>query len=273
MPIVKDWFDEDKEEEWEIWEQAYHYNQKEGPEYLAYPLLDIIPNVRISQAEIANISSKLALWITEIDPYSSVGKVNSKNEGTYIIDLPKTFGEYLETLEYDHRKKNRYNIRKNEDLKIEYDNLNDINILWDNYVEKIQSLSIMQEEGEYEEERLALRKEFFFSRGIKTISFYDQDQLIAVNVCKQKEGTIFDLACLRDDKEEHKNRGIGVFATLMNIQRAIDDKVENYDMLSSNFGYKTKFGAKEVKMRHYLRCNLEFARAYDISEEDISEII
>ena len=271
MPIIRGWFDENRVYPWEEWDKAYYYNDKQGPKYKAYPLIELLPRVRPDETDLYDTVGPV--WITDIDPYSNIGKVNARTEGAYIIDLPETFGCYIDSLEYDHRKKMRYSLRRNEDLSSKIDQKEDIDVLWDDYIIKIQEFS-MQDEGElYTPERINLRKEFVKSSNTLTLSIYLKNDLIAVNVSKIENDTIYDLACMRRPDSEILARGVGIYASLLNIEHAIEKKYKFYDMLTDNFGYKTKFGAKEVKMRHFLKCDKKFAEIYDIDLNDVSILI
>lgn len=271
MPIIKGWFKEDKFFDWEKWNNAYQYNGIDGPEFNAYPLNELIPRIIPDLSDIENSTSPT--WIIEIDSSLNIGKINHKGEGTYIISLPETFGSYLDSLTYEHRKKLRYSLKRNQDIEVVYDKYSDIDSLWNSYIQKIDQLNIDNGLDKHSAEVNSLRKELYTTGEIQTISFYLQGTLLAVNVCRVVNGEIFDLACLRADSEETRKRGLGVYATLINIQRSIEDSREIYDMLPVNYGYKTQFGAKEVKLRHFLKCNRQFAEAYKIDLEDVTELI
>lgn len=270
MPKLNRWFVPAKHLEWEKAKHSFIDNGQ-GPEFFTYPAVWLLPRVPLTKDEIANAPTPL--WIIDIDEQSEVGTFNTRGEGTFIIDLTQSFESYIEGLAYDYRKKMRYVLRKNEDLTVKINQKTDIAALWDNYVSYIQGLNLKHGEDPYTDEDLALRKEFYLSENITSLSLYSGETLLAVNLSIFEEDLVFDLAALINPDPTFKSRSVGTFATLKNIELAINSGKKKYDLLTGNCGYKTHFGAKEQKLRHFIRCSKEFAAAYKIPVEEVHELI
>ena len=148
----------------------------------------------------------------------------------------------------------------------------DINTLWGYYTSYIQGLNAKYGEDLYTDEDMALRKEFYLSDSITSLSLYHGDTLLVVNLSIFEEDTVYDLAALINPDPAYKNRSIGTFATLKNIELAIGSGKKHYDLLTGNCGYKTHLGAKEHKLRYFLRCSKEFATAYKIPLDEVHEL-
>lgn len=270
MPSVYPWFPKDRIFEWERLDRSI-YDGKEGPFFYTYPLTWLIPFVNISEDILREAPSPI--WITEIPLDSPIGKENSKGDCGFVIDLPKTFDEYLTALPYDKRKKMRYNLRCNTDISVSESKALDMEPLWEHYVARIQHLGSTTGLGTYTDEELAIRKEFFLSAKIRYLSAYYNNQLVAVNVAYFDGPIVYDLATLQAPDSDLRKRGLGVFITLKNIEFAILEKIQNYDLLAGEYGYKASFGAQEGKQKHYLKCSRKFAETYGIPIEEVSEII
>lgn len=270
MPLISKWFDTPQELAWET-DCVSPIDHREGSEFYTYPLTWLLPNVDPSLSEISQAPSPI--WITDIASSSTIGKPSLCIEGTFQIDLPKTFGEYIDSLDYDFRKNVRSILRKNEDLTFHINKKEDLSKLWIDYTKHIDNIQVSKGWEPYSEEQHALRYELYASKQTTTISAYYGEVLISLNVAIFEGSTVYDLAALHSPKDEFKKRSLGTLITLKNIALAIEKGAETYDLLTGNFGYKHRYKAREVKLRHYLRCTSEFAESYGIPISEVSELI
>lgn len=270
MPIIRRWFDSEKNISWEKSSES-PWKEIQGTPFYTYPLSWLLPYVEVSKEDLRDAPSPL--WITDIAPGSPIGNACEEEEGTFIIDLPASYEDYLKLLSSKTRKKFRTIARNNEDLEIKENSNEDIDALWQYYVDRLQTLATKAGGEHYTPDELAIRREFYQGSKIRTLSFYHQNELLAVNVSFWESDTVFDLACLIKPTDSALDRSLGTLAILKNIELAINQGRKFYDLLSRDYGYKRSYGAREYKMRAVIVCSKEFAREYQIPFSLIMEII
>jgi len=270
MPKIRHWFPEPLELDWEpAWLSPLDHS--EGEEFNVYPLWWMIPRIHLHEEDLEDRTHPL--WVYDLDEQSPLGIKNELARGVYIIDLAKSFGAYLEGLEYDHRKKFRYLLRKNEDIEVRLGSPKDLDLLWQDYLAHIEGLNLKQGDVPYDSEYHEIRKQFYSQPENTILSFYLGEELVAVNVSRRENGIMYDLAALVKDDQSLRARSLGSLAALKNIEWSIEQGIEKYDLLADDFGYKHRFGAKEVKLKHFIRCTEEFAKSYKLPLEFVSELI
>ena len=270
MPRINHWFQSPKEFQWERANNSL-IDSSLGPDFFTYPAWWLLPRIHCTYAEIAEAPSPL--WIVDIDENSEVGTIDERGEGTFIISLAQSFDEYISSLSYDYRKKFRAVLRHNEDVSSVLNRREDVEALWPFYESRIQELNLQAGEALYTESDLALRKELYTSTSATTISLMLNNVLIGVNVGIFGDGYAYDLASLISPDPQLRKRSLGTLATLRNIEEAIARGVRKYDFLTGNFGYKTNFGAKEKKLKHFIRCSRSFAESYSIPLHEVHQLV
>lgn len=87
---------------------------------------------------------------------------------------------------------------------------------------------------------------------LHTLEFYLDGRLIAVNFAVKIGSTMVDYMSLRDMSGSFKNRSLGLFAILKNIEHAWQTGCIHYDLgtptFTKNFDYKQKFYNKKFKV-------------------------
>lgn len=261
MPVVRRWFDEPKALPWEKMEESF-FDETGGATFYTYPLYWLLPYVHLTEEDLAE--SVEPLWVIEIHPDSSLGVVNEACEGSFIIDLPANFGTYFDGLESTHRKKYRAVLRKNEDLEVGPGSQGDIDLLWPHYIERLHTLTEREGAGRYTQPELQIRREFYRSEKIDILRFAFQGELLGVNISYWESGIVYDLACLIRPTPEALRRSLGALAILKNIELSIEKGMSKYDLLSREYGYKRSYGAREMKLKHYVRGDAAFRNHYQI---------
>ena len=260
MPVIKEWFDESVELPWEYSSES-PLTEEKGPSFKTFPLSWLVPYATPDENDLKD--SDAPIWISEIHPKSPYGKVVD-SEGTFIINLPKSFDEYRLLLQEKDWKKFQENLKKNKNLTVIEDQKKDIDVLWGFYIDRVQALAAKAGGDLYTEEELLWRYRFLTQNRIKTISFYESDRLYAVNISLIKDKTVYDLACIINPVPEALKRSLGTTAILKNIEIAIRDNQESYDLLSRDYGYKKQFGAVEHKMKALIIGDDSFFAHYKI---------
>lgn len=255
---------------WEHDKVSFIYDSKPGPEYFTFPMTGLLPVNIVDPIDLKDAPSPL--WITYIPQSSIIGKLDSKGDRTYIINLPTSFEAYIQKLSYDDRKEMKYVLRKNSSLRYIENKKEDLFKLCDEYFDEIVTRSISEGEVPFSQEGIQNLKKIYSSEVVHTISIYQEDRLLGVNISFRKNGIVYDSVCIRDKSDEVRKLSIGTVAVLKNIEFSIRDGFQVYDMLTGDWGYKTKFGASPVQLKHYIKCSLEFAEYYGIPIEEISEI-
>lgn len=271
MPKVHGWFLEAPDLPWEQEEVAFIYDSRIGPRYYSFPMTGLVPYNEPDRKELETAPSPL--WITYLDPRGELGKIDSKGDKTFVIDLPNSFEEFLAALPYNHRKELRNNLRRNLDVLVEEGRVEDIDALWDSHIQGVQERCRAEGESPFSEAGVAHLRELFRSPLTSVLSFRINDTLYAVNISFRRSGVVYDSICLRTKIEEVKSRGLGNFAVLKNIESAIRDGFKEYDMLTGDWGYKHKFNAKPRSLKHYIKCTKSFASAYGIPLDEVSVLI
>jgi CelD/BcsL family acetyltransferase involved in cellulose biosynthesis len=118
----------------------------------------------------------------------------------------------------------------------------------------------------YTEEDLAWRYQFLHQESIRTLSFYQGDTLVAVNIALVKENTVYDLACIINPLPDALKRSLGTVAILKNIAWSIEHGFAQYDLLSRDYGYKRQFGATEMKLKALIMGDESFFETYQIPD-------
>ncbi len=204
------------------------------------------------------------LWITDIHPDNSLGNVVKEYDGTYWINLPNNFELYISTLEPKYQKKFLKNLNQNSDLVVKHNNLSDIDLCWSHYVDRINFLANKAGGSNYTEEELSFRYRYYTRQSVKYLSIYKEDTLLALNLSEWNQTTVFDLACMIIPSEQSLPRSLGTYAILKNIELSINSGMKIYDLLASNFGYKTTYGAKEYKLKSIVIAEDSFFDEYKI---------
>ena len=251
MPTISDWFDTAVQLDWEIVRES-PWSELTGVPFRTYPLGWLVPYVSIQPADIALAKTEgIPLWITDIHPLSEFGTSVEEQEGTFIINLEKFSGftDYFQSLSSSTRKKFRAILNRNQSLRVVHDEPGVIDILWPSYKARVQALAKNSGGDVYTEEELSWRYRFFHQSSIRTIAFYDEALLVALNVSFWRGDTVFDLACLINPQPDILKRSMGTLAVLKNIELAISKGMQHYDLLSRDYGYKRQFGAVEHKLK------------------------
>lgn len=264
MPLITLWWETPRTFPWESTSKSL-IDLSDGPSYLAYPLWWLIPYTFPQEADL--LPQDVPIWIPDIHPSSPYGVTIPGTEKSYVIDLPNSFERYVENLPYRHRKSIRQVLRRNADLEVSTGSLEDIRSLWDYYVQRIDSLNAEDGWDPYSEQELSARKQFYESTRMDIIAFRRAGELVAVNISLYEKDAVYDLACFTKPGPDLRRRSIGVFAVLMNIERAIGKGIGVYDLLTGSSGYKEQFGPRTVDLKHYICADKKFAAAYDIPEE------
>ena len=268
MPFIREWLHSEQNFSWEQEQVSYHYDSKAGPSYASFPMTGLLPINIVTEEDLKD--SPTPLWITYLEPEDGFGKIDTKGDPTYRFSLPLSFEEYIETLSYDSRKEMRYILRKNSDLTIRENCKEDLLSVCDKHFEIIRARCLEEGETPFSLEGISFLKEVYKTDKCHTLSIISPEGvLLGVNVSFRRKGIVYDSVCIRPNPELSKTRSLGTFAILKNIECAIRDKQCIYDMLVGEWGYKPKFGAKPVAMRHVIRCSPEFAAHYGIPTEDI----
>ncbi len=245
-------------------------------DFYSYPNSTVVPYVEVSLEDIKQ--APRPLWITDLHPDSSIGKVVEDKEGTYWIELPETFKSYLSSLEPKYQKKFDKNLNLNQQLIIQHDIPGVIDKVWSHYVDRLNHLAARNGAENYTEEELKFRYAFYTGRDMHTLTIINPNEpdssknIMAVNVSQWKNSTVYDLACMINPTPEALSRSLGTFAILKNIEFAINSKISRYDLLACNYGYKTSFGAKEHKLKAIIIADDEFLKSYNIPVKLKSDI-
>lgn len=271
MPVIDYWFNEKKKLDWAPKKESPIDHEIKGPSFFEYPVTWLLPRVRLRKKDLKDAPTNL--WVVDIDLKSRLGKVNHKARKESIVDLPQSFEEYLKMLSSKRRKKFKYIMRKNSDLRIVEDKFEDLKAAWKWYVRRVDVLNKVQDDEPATQEELDLRREMFTSKHAHTLSFYLEDELVGVNVSLWGPKTVYDLAFLRRETEFLNKRALGFYAILKNIELSISNGMKVYDLLTGDFGYKQEFATRMAPLKHYIRCTEEFAKAYKIPLEDICELV
>ncbi|MDO8648026.1 MAG: GNAT family N-acetyltransferase [Candidatus Diapherotrites archaeon] len=271
MPVVDFWFDDKKSLDWKPRTSSPIDPSVKGPVFFEYPLCWVIPTVRLKKSDLKNAPTNV--WITGIDRKSKIGKIDNSNLKEYIVDLPENFNEYLAGVQKKRRKKFKYILRKNSDIRIVEDNFEDLKKAWKWFVKKIDELNMKEGEDPEPEEDWKMRWELFHSKNTHTLSFYLGEELVGVNVSMWVNSTIYDLAFLRKENAALNKRALGFYAILQNINLGIARGLKVYDLLNGDFPYKAEFATRMAPLKQYIRCTEEFAKAYDIPLDDICELV
>jgi hypothetical protein len=273
MPIIKGWGNKQYNLDWEMDQVAFLYDSKPGPKYYMFPMTGLLP---INQPSIEDIqNSPSPLWITYLDPDSAIGKIDSKGDRTYRITLPASYEEYIASLSYDNRKEMRYVQRRAEDLVFIENQKQDLLEACDEYFAQINQRAVSEGEIPFSEAGIQTLKDIFPQECVHTISIFaaGNPKPIAINVSFRANSVVYDSFCIRSYSPEYKKLSLGTVAILKNIEFAIRDGFKVYDMLTGDWGYKTKFGAVATALKTYIKCNRDFASHYQIPLDDISEIL
>ena len=273
MPIIKGWGNKQYNLDWEMDQVAFLYDSKPGPKYYMFPMTGLLP---INQPSIEDIkNSPSPLWITYIPPESPIGKIDSKGDKTYRIALPGTYDEYIASLRYDDRKEMRYVQRRAEGLIFIENQKQDLLQACDEYFAQINQRAASEGEIPFSEASIETLKDIFHQDCVHTISIFSADnpKPIAINVSFRTGGVVYDSFCIRTNSPEYKKLSLGTVAILKNIEFAIRDGFKVYDMLTGDWGYKTKFGAIATSLKTYIKCDRQFAQHYQIPFEDISQML
>jgi hypothetical protein len=268
MPDIVDWFPSPVTLPWEEMDYSF-LDERKGPLFFTYPLWWLLPYVQLRREDLENSPSPL--WIPDLHPSSSFGRSFPRSEGSYIIDLPSRFGEYLQSLQYKVRKKFRGILRRAEFLECRAGTQEDIDELWSHHVQRVQELNKREDAVPYTDDELGFRRELYRNPRALLLSFFLKGELIGINVSLPTDRVVLDLACLMKNSEEVARLSLGTVAILKNIELVMESGVRQYDLLTKSYGYKQEYGAKPHALRHYIRCSRRFARAYGLEECEVSE--
>jgi hypothetical protein len=269
MPLISEWLETPIELSWEQESVAYHYDSQKGEPYASFPMTGLTPINIVNEEDLKDAPEPL--WITYLEPEDGIGTLDSKGDMTYRLDLPQSFEQYIESLDYDSRKEMRYVLRKNQDLIVLENQKEDLLAVCDGHFETIRNRCIQEGETPFSLEGIDILKKIYATPLCYSLSFIDSSskKLLGVNVSFRRKGIVYDSVCIRPENELAKKRSLGTYAILKNIEFAIRDKQRIYDMLVGEWGYKPKFGAKAVPMRHIIRCSRQFADSYGIPHQDV----
>jgi hypothetical protein len=263
MPIITSWFPTAVELPWEIAHES-PWSEKQGMPFRTFPLGWLVPYATPRPEDLCDQSRPI--WITEIHPSCELGHIVSDQEGSFVIHLPSTKEAYMELLADRDRKRFLDVLKKNQDLTVVEQQRSDIEYLWGHYVDRLQLLAMRAGGDPYTEEDLAWRYQFLHQESIRTLSFYQGDTLVAVNIALVKENTVYDLACIINPLPDALKRSLGTVAILKNIAWSIEHGFAQYDLLSRDYGYKRQFGATEMKLKALIMGDESFFETYQIPD-------
>lgn len=262
MPNLSYWFDEELIVPWEESKET-PWSDYQGELFYTYPLSQLLPYCVVTESDIANCPDRCL--ITDIHPDSQIGKSVNTKEGTFILELPQNFDLYLNSLLGRHCTRFKKNLERNSDLTIEHNVNGAIDLVWSYYVDRLNELAKRNGAENYTEEELSWRYKLYTTKYINTLCIYENNTLLAVNISYLRDNVVFDLSCIIRPIGASLSRTLGTFAILKNIEYSIEKGVKVYDLLSNNYGYKSSFGAKERKLKAYIKGDKNFLNEYQLN--------
>ncbi len=191
-------------------------------------------------------------YLAEIHPDCSIGfETEEKAEFTNIIKLPDSFDKLK--LDNDLRKDLKRVEKKNENIRMVYNEKDALD------KSKHWFLEAWKENKKDFERRLKLWKEKCY-----TISAYLGDKLIAVHIAMKDKKTIYYLGCWWN--KDYKSLSTPIFLLKKDIEKAIADKLDYYDLEIGDQPYKKKWGVIEKPTKYYAVFTKEDAEYLDIKK-------
>jgi len=200
--------------------------------YWTWTDLDYFPYARLDEKDLKNLPTPF--YMISIHPDCSIGfESEEKDQLTNIIQLPDNFDKLK--LDNDFRKDLKRVEKKNENIKLVYNEKDALD------KSKKWFLAQFKENREEFKRRLEIWKEKCY-----TISAYLDGKLIAVHIAMREENIIYYCGCWWN--REYKNLSTPIFLLKKDIEKAIADKVECYDLGIGDEPYKKKWGVVENQL-------------------------
>ena len=211
--------------------------------YWTWRDLPFLPYSWLEKKDLKNLP--VPFFLTEIHPDCSIGfKTEEKEEFTNIIKLPDSFDKM--NLDKDLKKDLKRVDKKNSDVKLIYNEKDALD------KSKKWFLELWKENKKDFQTRLKLWKEKCY-----TISAYLGKELIAVHIAMKEKNTVFYFGCWWNRK--YKSLSIPTFLLKKDIEKAIADKIEYYDLEIGDEAYKKKWGVIEKPTKYYAVLTKELA--------------
>jgi len=218
--------------------------------YWTWKDLSYWPYAWLDKKDLKNLPKPF--YLAEIHPDCPVGfETDEKAEFTNIIKLPDSF-EKLK-IDNDLRKDLKRVEKKNADVKIVYNEFDALD------KSKHWFLENWKENKRDFQRRLKLWKEKCY-----TISAYLGDELIAVHIAMREENTVFYLGCWWNKK--YKPLSTPIFLLKKDIENAIMNKMNYYDLEIGDQPYKKKWGVVEKPTKYYAILSKEQAEYLEIKK-------
>jgi len=218
--------------------------------YWAWKDLPFLPYAWLEEKELKTLPTPF--FLTEIHPNCHIGfESKEKDELTNIIKLPDSF-EKLE-LDKNLRKDLKRVEKKNAGVRIVYNEKNALD------KSKKWFLELWKEDKKDFQRRIKLWKGKCY-----TLSAYIGKELIAVHIAMKEKDTIFYLGCWWNRK--HKSLSAPIFLLKRDIESAIKDKMEYYDLEIGDQPYKKKWGVIEKPTKYYAVLTKELADYLEIEK-------
>ncbi|MFH1390776.1 MAG: GNAT family N-acetyltransferase [Candidatus Diapherotrites archaeon] len=224
--------------------------EKDGSSYWHWKYEDYLPYVKPTKEDIKNAPRPFIL--RDIPADWPIGFVNTSPDGlTNIIKLEDSFEKL--PIDPDLRKDLRRIDRKNAETRIVN---NEKNILEKSSAWFLEQWKEIPEEFE---QRLELWKKTAY-----TISAYQGETLLAVHIAMIEEKTVYYLGCWWN--REYKNLSVPIFLLKKDIEQAIKNKLEYYDLGVGDEPYKKQWGVIEKPVKYYAEIPKQLAEKLELKE-------
>jgi lipid II:glycine glycyltransferase (peptidoglycan interpeptide bridge formation enzyme) len=203
--------------------------------YWTWADLDYLPYARLNKEDLKNLPTPF--YMISIHPDCSIGfKSEEKDQLTNIIKLPDSFDKL--NLDNDFRKDLKRVEKKNENIKLVYNEKDALR------KSKKWFLAQFKENREEFKRRLEIWEE-----KCDTISAYFGEELIAVHITMKEKNIIYYCGCWWN--REYKNFSTPIFLLKKDIEKAITEGIEYYDLGIGDEPYKKKWGVIEKPTTYY----------------------
>ncbi|MBI2628726.1 GNAT family N-acetyltransferase [Candidatus Pacearchaeota archaeon] len=220
--------------------------------YWTWKDIAYFPYAWLDEKDIKNLPKPFFLW--EIHPDCKIG-FESKEEDqlTNIIKLPDSFDKLH--LDNDLRKDLRRVEKKNAEIKLVYNEKDALD------KSKKWFLELWKEDKKDLQRRIKLWKERCY-----TISAYLNGELIAVHIAmkNEKKETIFYMGCWWNRK--YKSLSTPTFLLKKDIEKAIEDGMQYYDLEVGDQPYKKEWGVIEKPSKYYAILAKELAEILEVEK-------
>ena len=219
-----------------------------GGFYWAWKDSDYLPYGWLEEKDLEDLPTPF--FVRSLHPDSPVGfKTEENDELTNIIELPDSFDKLK--IDNDLRKDLKRVEKKNEEIKLVYNEKDALD------KSKEWFLKQWKENKKEFARRLELWKEKCY-----TISAYLGDELIAVHIAMKEKKAIFYFGCWWN--RDYKSLSTPTFLLKKDIEKAIEDGMEYYDLGIGDEPYKKKWGVVEKQTKTYAVLTKKLAEEFDV---------